>query len=189
MVPKSILREQMRARRDALAQTNREAASRAATSHSLAHSSLESARVVALYASIGSELSTRELAAALLARGKRLVFPRVTRRPVLEFAEISSLSDLRPSALGIPEPPLERRVDLSMIDLLFVPGLGFDRNGARIGWGKGYYDATLLQHASAVRVGLCFGVQLIPQVPTEDWDQTMDWIISEAGSHECPQRR
>ena len=63
-------------------------------------------------------------------------------------------------------------------DLIVVPGVGFDRQGNRIGRGRGYYDRFLCQHLDVKRIGICFDFQLVDEVPTEPFDIRMDEVIS-----------
>ena len=74
-----------------------------------------------------------------------------------------------------------KRVDVSEIDLIIVPGVAFDRSGGRTGHGKGYYD-KLLEHArpDAPLVALAFECQFFDEIPTEEHDIFMDRIITEA---------
>ena len=63
-------------------------------------------------------------------------------------------------------------------DLIVVPGVAFDRQGNRIGRGKGYYDRFLCQHLEVPRIGLCFDFQLVDEVPTEPLDIRMDEVLT-----------
>lgn len=63
-------------------------------------------------------------------------------------------------------------------DLIVVPGVAFDKNGNRIGRGRGYYDRFLSQHLNVKRIGICFDFQLVDEVPTEPLDICMDEVIS-----------
>ncbi len=63
-------------------------------------------------------------------------------------------------------------------DLIVVPGVAFDKNGNRIGRGRGYYDRFLSQHLNVKRIGICFDFQLVDKVPTEPLDICMDEVIS-----------
>lgn len=63
-------------------------------------------------------------------------------------------------------------------DLMIVPGVAFDRNGNRIGRGKGYYDRFLCKHLNVKRIGICFDFQFVDEVPTEENDIKMDDIIT-----------
>jgi 5-formyltetrahydrofolate cyclo-ligase len=116
-------------------------------------------------------------------RGVKVCLPRM-RGPQdpLEFVVITDLKNLRKNRVGILEPE-GQALPLSAIDLIVVPGLGFDRKGGRLGYGAGYYDRTL-QSFSGTALGLCFGFQIIKQIPVLEHDTLLEDIISENGS-EC----
>ena len=63
-------------------------------------------------------------------------------------------------------------------DLIVVPGVAFDRQGNRLGRGKGYYDRFLCHHLDVKRIGICFDFQLVDEVPSEPFDIRMDEVIS-----------
>lgn len=148
------------------------------------------ARRVALYAAIRGELDPGPAARLLLAEGIALAFPRVdTPRGPLRFHEITDLGALRPGHLGILEPPRSLPVvPLAAIDAFVVPGLAFDRRGARLGWGKGYYDRTLLEAPTATRIGFGFASQLVENAPFGPGDAAMDCVMTEAGGVHCGRR-
>ena len=83
-----------------------------------------------------------------------------------------------------PNPKIEtvrRGVNLckeNNIDVILVPGLAFDRNGGRMGFGKGYYD-RLLESSKAVKIGLCYDFQILEKIPTESHDVPMNFVITE----------
>ena len=67
---------------------------------------------------------------------------------------------------------------LGDFDLIIVPGVAFDRNGNRLGRGKGYYDRFLCQHLNVKRIGICFDFQMVESIPTEPFDIQMDEVIT-----------
>jgi 5-formyltetrahydrofolate cyclo-ligase len=182
MRPKPITRRTVLSRRDALTVADRAAASTvicASTQPLLAK--LSPAAVVALYAQKGSEVDTANLDAYARASGLRVAYPRIIdgdRR--LAFHEVA-LGELVPSIFGLREPaPTSPAIGLAEIAALVVPGLAFDRAGGRIGWGRGYYDATLVHAAAALRIGLAFECQIIEHVPREPHDASLHYVVTEA---------
>src|SRR5439155_13608401 len=152
-------------------------ASRAAGALLLALPEIEAARTVALYAATPEEADPSAALGTLLARGVRVLFPRVVG-PDLEFAA-GDPAELRPGHRGIPEP-LGGAVDPAEIDLIVVPGLAFDRGGARLGRGGGHYDRTLARlPARVVRVGFCFDFQVVDRVPRGPLDQPVDLVVTD----------
>src|SRR5690606_5030175 len=113
------------------------------TAKALALPQLATAQTVGAYASIGNEVATGNLIAALLSAGKNLVLPVVEGDGVMEFRAVTDLSRLTPGVFGILEPREGEPCLPENIDLLFIPGLAFDHRGGRLGRGKGYYDRYL----------------------------------------------
>jgi len=178
-----------RALRDAVAAARRRlsAAERAASSHTIQQRVIGlpaylGAATVGLYAPIGAEVDTAEIAAAAAKAGKRLAFPRLVEgQTALDFAACEP-SELVAAALGTREPPPRApAVPPAELDLLLVPGVAFDHLCRRLGRGRGFYDAALASlPVSALRVGLAFEVQLVPSVPEEPHDQPLDAVVTEA---------
>lgn len=148
---------------------------------------LATAGLVALYASMRDELDTGPLAAALLAAGAALAYPRVVRgQKHLVFHRVASGADLRLSTFQIPEPdPAAPRVPVDHIALFIVPGLAFDARGNRLGWGQGHYDITLSENPEALRVGFAYETQIIDTVPTGPHDLPMHMVVTDAGVRRC----
>ncbi|MCF0205812.1 MAG: 5-formyltetrahydrofolate cyclo-ligase, partial [Bacteroidales bacterium] len=63
-------------------------------------------------------------------------------------------------------------------DLIIVPGVAFDRNGNRLGRGRGYYDRFLCKYPKVEKIGICFDFQLLEEIPTEPTDIRMDKVVS-----------
>ena len=93
--------------------------------------------------------------------------------------EVTSPADLAIGAYGIEEPTGALFTDYATIDLVIVPGVAFDRDGNRLGRGKGYYDRLLPRIPSAYKVGICFPFQIVEEVPAEPFDIRMDEIITQ----------
>ena len=81
---------------------------------------------------------------------------------------------------GIEEPTGEPYDTPEQIELTIVPGVSFDRNGNRLGRGKGYYD-RLLPQLRSYNIGICFGFQLSEEIPSEPLDRVMDEVWTEEG--------
>jgi 5-formyltetrahydrofolate cyclo-ligase len=148
------------------------------------------ARTLALYASLPGEVPTDVLLARALADGKTVVFPAVPEAGKrLTFRAVQGPAHLVPRGrLHIREPeatlPL---VPLSAIELFVVPGLGFGRDGQRLGHGAGYYDATLKEAPQATPlVGLAFKEQVLESLPTEAWDVPMTYVLTEDETFAAP---
>lgn len=140
--------------------------------------------VIALYRNKGSEVRTELLIRKSLLNNKIVVLPRVEENELM-FYKIDSLSDkFELSKYGILEPlkKEENYVDKKDIDLIIVPGICFDINNNRVGYGKGYYDRFLM-NSDIFTIGLCFSDQILLNdiIDYDKYDVKMKLVISEKG--------
>ena len=143
------------------------------------------ARGIACYVNKDSEVSTRMLIRNALDQDKRVLVPVIKKGEIeLFFSEIKDLGgDLVPGSFGILEPKPEsvHPVSLDAVDIIFVPGIVWDRDGYRLGWGRGYFDQAIKKLPPHVRsVGLAFNMQLINQVPRDQFDVPVDVVVTES---------
>ncbi|MBF5041258.1 5-formyltetrahydrofolate cyclo-ligase [Aggregicoccus sp. 17bor-14] len=182
---KVTLREELTARRKAMTPDVIDGRGLKVQSRFLASPYYQKARTVALYAPIRGEVPTRDILIAALADEKVVCYPlsHVHGR-ILSFRAITSESELEPGRLGVREPnSASELVPVDQIDLFVVPGLGFTRDGKRLGRGGGYYDATLrAASARSRRVGLAFSDQVVNVLPTNQDDVDMDLVVTESES-------
>ncbi|KGP75236.1 5-formyltetrahydrofolate cyclo-ligase [Desulfosporosinus sp. Tol-M] len=142
------------------------------------------ARTVMLFLNFREEVETTALAEATIAGKKKLVLPRCAPNGTLLLIKVRDLiKDIERGAYGIREPKLTLGVvDPSEIDLIIVPGSGFDLQGNRLGYGGGYYDRLFMRlNPLTPRVALGFECQVIPQVPVGEHDAKMTMLITENG--------
>jgi 5-formyltetrahydrofolate cyclo-ligase len=185
MRSKPITRRTVLSLRDRLAEPTRAAASAAiAASVDQLVAALPSGAVVGLYAPKGTEVETAPLDRRLRARGLRVAYPRVVdgdRR--LAFSEAAP-SELVVARFGLHEPRIDAAViDLGTIAAFVIPGLAFDRAGGRVGWGHGYYDATLAHAPDALRIGIAFDCQVVESVPRDAHDVLLHYVVTETATH------
>jgi 5-formyltetrahydrofolate cyclo-ligase len=180
---KTRLRRVLRAGRDA--QPDKDAVSRAACERLLGLAAYRSARTVSWYLDARSELRTKGAVARELGGPRRIVIPYVMGQE-LGLWRLEALAELAPGRFGILEPPAARRCDPQRqiapqeLDLVVVPGVGFDRRGNRLGTGCGYYDRLLAQlRPDTRRIGLCYESQLLHRVPIEFHDIPMDRVVTQ----------
>jgi 5-formyltetrahydrofolate cyclo-ligase len=195
---KETVRETLLRRRRGLSADQRRSASRAICRHLLRWPPFLERERVAGYVAVDGEVDPREALEARLSRGGDVWLPRVTETepPEMEFAPISGFDDLEEGAYDIPEPR-GLAGDLAAIDLLLIPGAGFDRDGRRLGMGMGYYDRVLAERLArsegapgterrrddVLLVGLCYDCQLQDEpLPTDSHDVDMDYVITEHDS-------
>ena len=180
---KRKLRASSSARRQALPPSERTSAGEAVAGHLLASRECEGPGRIALYAALPDEMPTEGLFAALAARGKQLLLPRVAPDGLV-FCAVERWADLRPGTLGVLEPPEgSSRIDPVEGDLVLVPGLAFDRDGWRLGRGRGYYDRRFPPGAERppLLFGLAYAFQMVAAVPHDSHDRRMDAIVTERG--------
>lgn len=141
------------------------------------------ARTVALFAAQPAEPNLDALWQE--AAEKTLCLPRV-HGDRLELLPLENPVALEPSRWGIREPAFDagKLIAPERLDLIFVPGLAFSRAGARLGRGGGFYDRLLASpEFRARKIGLCFEVQIVSDVPTESHDHPVDAVLTESGLH------
>ena len=129
-----------------------------------------------IYYSVGSEVDTHALISALLGAGKTVCLPKIVGKEmhaVRYFGE-----SLKKDAFGIPAP---EGADMPC-PIALVPLLAVDTDGNRLGYGGGYYDRYFADHPSILKIGLCYGGQVLPvKLPKEDTDVPLDGMITENG--------
>lgn len=182
---KQALRARMRASRDALPASAREAKSAEITRRLTQLPVFQSAAVVFAYVSIGSEVGTTGIIAEAVRSGKAVAIPKVVSgQRLLACCLEVPLDHLRPGFAGIPEPDLCTPVPPERIDLVIVPGLAFDPAGNRLGYGRGFYDGFLRclrgVRPDAATVGLAFAAQVVTSVPTDPWDVPVGFVVTES---------
>lgn len=138
---------------------------------------------VALYLPIGSEIDPKPLMGKLVAAGAKLALPRVQDDGSMVYRAYTRGDMLEQRAFGLLEPNPE--VPEVNPTLVITPLLGFDRNGNRLGYGKGHYDRALTRLRDQGRVfvcGLAYFGQEVEAVPAEPHDVPLDWVMTERGS-------
>ena len=137
-------------------------------------------RNLALYAAINGEVDTREIFDFCRERGLRVYLPRCeTTSRRLEFVEVDRWEDLSPGAYGVLEPN-GKAANIDSLEVVLMPGVGFDYGGGRLGYGAGYYDSTF-EGWQGVRIGLAYEVQVVEALPMMAHDQRVDCLITEMG--------
>ncbi|MBI5379884.1 MAG: 5-formyltetrahydrofolate cyclo-ligase [Nitrospirae bacterium] len=181
---KPALRRRLLARRDRIAAPERAARSGRILRRLLALPEYRRARWVGLYCAFRSEVATATLLRRALREGKRVAVPMtIWRGRSLVFSEVRDPErDLIPGTQGIPEPRPDalRPVAVEALDLLIVPGVGFDLSGHRLGYGMGFYDRLFHRLPGRVpRVALAFECQVMTALPAGKQDQPVDVIVTE----------
>lgn len=134
-------------------------------------------RVVAIYSALEGEVDLRSLLDQI---GRIWLFPKVEGEDLVFYHVKDPLEDLVVGAFGILEPKEGlKKYEIPQVDLFVCPGLGFDLRGGRIGRGRGFYDRVLAKaRTGAVKLGVCFGFQLVDVVEMEPHDIRMNGVIA-----------
>lgn len=133
--------------------------------------------IVMTYASYRNEVETDFLIEKLLQRNQVLAVPK-TYRDKMKTYRIESFEELEENSRGIREPEESEEITKASIDNCIIPGVKFDRQGNRIGYGKGYYD-RFLKNFQGQKIGLTYQKLMEQKIPTDEWDIPMDKIITE----------
>ena len=143
----------------------------------------KNARTIAVYKSMASEVCTNGIISRALAEGKTVALPK-TAGSEMNFYAISADESFEKSPFGVLEPvgDAEKYVPPAALDLIIVPGVAFDRDKNRLGFGKGCYD-RFLAGTKARTISLCFSEQIVEkgEIPTDEFDIKMQSIITEKG--------
>lgn len=141
-----------------------------------------SAQVILCYVSFEHEVDTHEIITHALENLKRVAVPKVHAKRQMEFYEIKSLDELMPSKLGILEPvskiPITYDKDINYT--MIMPGLAFDKELHRIGFGGGYYDRYLERYESEniSTLALAYDFQVYEKIPSEAFDYQPNVLIT-----------
>jgi 5-formyltetrahydrofolate cyclo-ligase len=145
---------------------------------------------IGLYSSMPQELGTAPLIELAHRRGCRIYLPRITSMRARRMRFVPMSPNTQQHAFGMHEPEGDEWVGARFLDTIFVAGVGFDRRGARLGHGAGFYDRALAfrhvrRHWRGPRlVGLAYSFQVVPFIPVAVNDVFMDFIVTERGIDE-----
>ncbi len=182
-VKKSLRRSVIEAR-DKLSQTEIKEKSQAIAEKFYQLESFRKAETIMFFLSFGSEVDTWPLIEKSFKSCKTVVVPRPEKyeKKLIPSQLIDWEEDLTPGVYGILEPLPEktRPVDPQKIDLLVVPGVAFDIEGNRLGYGGGYYDRFFERLRLDVPLAaIAFEVQIVDEIPVAHWDRKVDLLITE----------
>ena len=194
LTPKQHFRREMAALRRRIAPEDARRLGLAAQQRLMAQPLWQQARVVALYAALPAETATDALLDAAWQSGKRVLLPRVAPHAAadgpdgtgqMDFVACVGWGDLATGAYNIREPRPELPVwGGPAPDCFVLPGVAFDRQGRRLGFGGGFYDRFVARsNWASPRVGLCFEAQLMASFAPDvydSWDMGVNHICTEA---------
>jgi 5-formyltetrahydrofolate cyclo-ligase len=131
------------------------------------------------YLPMAEEIDLIEFLSYCLKKKLLVIAPKVKRKPYLEHLVLSDLEQLESGPMGTRHPK-NAEIYSGQIDLIVVPGLAFDPQGTRIGYGGAFYDHFLVNHPRAYKLALCYPFQLHSELPREKHDIAVNHIL-------CPQ--
>jgi 5-formyltetrahydrofolate cyclo-ligase len=188
---KQTLRQRIIAAREKLPASERLRLSRAVIQSVCELTAYRQAHTVLGYLNFGSELASELWVQRAFADGKRVLLPRVNRASKhLDLYQVRDLQqEVAPGFLGIREPVAERCVKEEApgaVDFILLPGVAFTPEGARLGYGGGYYDKLLahMPHQPTLVAG-AFALQVVQQIPQEKTDRKVEWLVTEDGAIRC----
>lgn len=139
---------------------------------------------VLMYSAVKGEIDVSEIALHAFSKGKKVAFPRCCpEKGTMDFHIVTSLDDLHPGTFGVPEPDASLPVfDPTSTEnsVCYVPGLVFDTNGYRVGYGKGYYDRYLSNFKGSI-VGITYSDCILKSVPRGHFDVSIRVLLTEKG--------
>ena len=192
---KAALRRQLRSRRKAVSAQTRRQAGKSLLRLALRHRLLVAGKRIGFYMPANGEIDVMPLLQRAYAMGVRCFLPIVPGRGQrkLWFSTLGQQPHRphhwRLNRFGIHEyhPPGEKRLRAAQLERVFMPLLGFDARGFRIGMGGGYYDASLAFRSNRKAwhhpklVGVAYSVQQVSQLPEDPWDVPLDGVLTEKG--------
>lgn len=177
---KQVIRQRLLDQRRLLEESSGRKRSHVVQDAVLASTPFVAAEAIALYASVHNEVRTDRLFAAALSAGKKVFFPRLENGRIV-FVQVHSAGDLQTGSFGVLEPSGGEIASPEDLDMVLVPGVGFDRQGHRIGYGLGYYDRALAACRNAIFLGLAYEFQVVENLPEEEHDIRLDFLVTEQG--------
>lgn len=136
----------------------------------------QKAKIVHAYIPMGAEIDIKPLLERLIVKGITIVTPKTLPKPMMENRILTSFDALEKGVFGTSHPatPIEYTGEF---DFIIIPGLAFDKNNFRLGYGGGYYDTFLENHSNAFKQGIFYPFQEVNEVPREGHDVRLDGII------------
>lgn len=173
---KQALRAQIREKKRAMTEEEIVSRSMALTEKFLSTDAYRQAKTIYGYLSYNQEVRTGPLLAQALKDGKAVAVPKVCGEE-MRFILMTDLDAVAKGYAGIPEPIADGPIALDPTALVLMPGLAFDRQGRRLGYGGGFYDKFLAAEPNHPKIALCYDFQLLPALETDSHDIPVDLVI------------
>ena len=173
---KKELRSYIRQRKREMTEAQIEAASLRLGELFLKTEQYRDAQTIYGYLPYNQEVRTVPMLERALADGKQVAVPKVCGED-MKFIYLTDLNQVEKGYAGIPEPIADEPVANDPNALVLMPGLAFDKEGHRIGYGGGFYDKFLAAEPEHPTVALCYDFQMVDQIPTDDYDIPVDCVL------------
>ena len=173
---KQELRKAIRARKRAMTEEEIERRSRSLCQKFLESDAYRACRTLYVYLPYNQEVRTVPILAQALADGKQVAVPKVYGDD-MKFIVLTDLTQVSRGYAGIPEPIADEPVAEDETALVLMPGLAFDPQGHRIGYGGGFYDKFLSREPNHPTLALCYEFQMVEHLETEEFDIPVDTVI------------
>ncbi len=173
---KKALRKKIREQKRAMTPGQIEEASRKLVEQFMALEAYRKAKTLYGYLPYNQEVRTVPILEQALADGKRVAVPKIYDDE-MRFIYLTDLSQVETGYAGIPEPIADGPIADDPAALVLMPGLAFDREGHRIGYGGGFYDKFLSAEPGHPTVALCYAFQMVEHLPTEEFDIPVDSVL------------
>ena len=185
---KTRLRSDLRQRRNSLNSAQQDTAAQALIHSVVTLPNWASAQRIALYLAADGEIDTRVLENTARGLAKELFLPLITDNRLC-FAQWHEKVRLSSNRYNIAEPPANAvHCPASDLDIIFLPTVGWDEHGGRLGMGGGFYDRTLSGLSGPLLVGLAHENQQVDEIPLERWDVALDYVATDFGLYACQKR-
>ncbi|CAB1245411.1 5-formyltetrahydrofolate cyclo-ligase [Clostridiaceae bacterium BL-3] len=179
---KEDIRKKIKEKRDSMPEIKKRALDNIIFEKVLLSEEYRKAGNLFIFVSFGTEVDTHRIIKRALRDGKNVSVPKtISREKGMIAVKINHFNELKSGAYGILEPEnINLRMDESTIDLCYIPGIAFDKEGGRIGYGGGYYDRFLkMTRKDSKKIALAYSFQILDKVPREEHDIPIDNIISD----------
>ena len=173
---KKQLRKQIREKKRAMTVAEIEQTSAKLAELFYASEQYQQAKTVYGYLPYNQEVRTVPMLEKALADGKKVAVPKVYGDE-MKFIYLDDLTKVEAGYSGIPEPIADEPVADDPTALVLMPGLAFDREGHRIGYGGGFYDKFLSAEPNHPTLALCYAFQVLPHLETEEFDIPVDCVL------------
>lgn len=173
---KTALRKEIREKKRAMTPEQIEKASYALAQQFFATAYYREAKTLYGYLPYNQEVRTEPILLQALKDGKKVAVPKVYG-DTMRFIYLEDLNGIEKGYAGIPEPVADEPVAADETALVLMPGLAFDKEGHRIGYGGGFYDKFLSAEPTHPTVALCYDFQMLPNLETEEFDVPVDLVL------------